>query len=146
MGGGATENYLTAAQRLQSRIARWITGHSKRTRIRKLLEDCDWLSIREMEKYHSMIQVWKLVRLGKPENMVDKMILTDESLIRTTIPRLLFTKSGFRWRAADCWNMMPMELRTNQSLPSFKKSVNKWIKQRRRPEPDKDYPRTWMDT
>ena len=46
--GGATENYLVAAQRLQNKIARWVTGAGAKVRISTLLEDIGWLSIKEL--------------------------------------------------------------------------------------------------
>ena len=48
--GGATPNFITAAQRTQNKIARWVTSRNKRTRISTLLETCGWLSIQESEK------------------------------------------------------------------------------------------------
>ena len=134
--GGASGNYLTSAQRLQNKIARWVTGQSKKTKIVKLLEECGWLSIREMARYHTVVQLWKIVRLNRPLILTEKFNLTDDNRILTTIPRLQFTYEGFRWRASDQWNQLPDDLRGIKSLPAFKRRVKVWIKTQRHTEPD----------
>ena len=110
--GGATTNLLTSAQRLQSKIGRWVTGDSKRTRIITILENCGWLSIREMAKYHSLVQLWKLVRLNKPSTMSEKIHLENENLVRTNTPRLMFTSDGFRCRTTNSWNQLSGNIRS----------------------------------
>ena len=134
--GGATKNLMKAAQRLQNKAARWVTCSSRRTRTRKLLKDTGWLSILEMTKYHTLVQLWKIIRLQKPLIMTELFTTTNEDLITTTIPRLQFTKQGFRWRSADTWNLLPGEIRSIQNLPKFKRQVKNWIKSLRNPEPD----------
>ena len=134
--GGATKNLIKAAQRLQNKAARWVTSSPRRTSTRKLLKDTDWLSIQEMTKYHTLVQLWKIVRLQKPQTMTELFTMNNEDLITTTIPRLQFTMQGFRWRSVDTWNLLPAEVRITQSLPKFKRQVKKWMKSLRNPEPD----------
>ena len=59
--GGANQTLMTAAQSTQNCIARWVTGGNRRTKIRQLLIECGWLSIRELSLYHSVVQFWKNV-------------------------------------------------------------------------------------
>ena len=122
--GGASGNCLTVAQRLQNRVARWVNSSSSKTRISTLLTECGWLSIREMIQYHSLIQLWKIVRMHKPEHFEDYEI-DDQDIISTTPPRLQFTREGFRWRTISDWNKLTPELRELKSLPVFKKKVKK---------------------
>ena len=53
-GGGATQKYVNNAKILMNKAARFVTNLPKRTRIRTLLDKCNWLSVREMIDYHSM--------------------------------------------------------------------------------------------
>ena len=110
-GGGGTDNHLLAAQRLQNKSARWVTGARSKTRISTLLEDVKWLSINELTLYHSLVQCWKILRLGKPENMTELLTLDNENRITTPPPILQFTIAGFRWRVYKDWNALPPELR-----------------------------------
>ena len=113
-----------------------MTGARAKVRISTLLEEVNWLSIKELTTLHSLVQCWKILRLKKPENMVELLILDEENLIKTPEPRLQFTLAGFRWRVTRDWNELPPETRVQMSLPVFKKEVKKWIKLRRQVEPD----------
>ena len=70
-----------------------------------------------------------------PEKMTSKISMNEEYLLTTAKPRILNTKLSFRWRAIKDFNSLPLEIRKNQSLPSFKRQVKSWIKGRRAPEP-----------
>ena len=134
--GGATQNYMNAAQRLQNKLARWVTGSGRKTRVSSLLEQCGWMTISETTSYQTLVQLWKILRLQKPENMKDRFELNDQELILITRPRLQFTELGFRYRAANEWNRLPLEVRELRSLPLFKKRAKRWIFERRILEPD----------
>ena len=125
--GGASSNYITSAQRLQNKIGRWVTGANRKTKTISILENCGWLSIKELTSYHSLIQLWKLLRIHKPSNMANKFSLDEDNIVSTTAPRLLFTTNGFRWRTTTTWNQLPEDLRTTLSLPVFKRRIKTWI-------------------
>ena len=44
------------------------------------------------------------------------------------IPRLEVTRQGFRYRAADTFNLLPEEIRKVPSLETFKSKAKEWIK------------------
>ena len=65
---GGTEDYIIrAAQVLQNRAARTVTKLSWFTTQRILLQQTNWLSIRQMIYYHTVMQVWKTRQHGKPK-------------------------------------------------------------------------------
>ena len=76
--GGATQNLITAAQRVQNRAARWVTSSTRRTKVSKLLKDTGWLSIAELATYHTLLQLWKILKIGKPVTMHTKFTLSDD--------------------------------------------------------------------
>ena len=133
--GGATANYVLKAQRLQNRIARWITG-SRRTKISSLLKKLDWLSISELTTTHSLTQLWKVIHMGRPEMISERITLNDDFTILIREPKLQFTQAGFLWRTTKVWNTLPHEIRTLKNLPNFKKKIKKWVKELRNTEPD----------
>ena len=127
---------ITAAQRVQNRAARWVTCSNIRTKVSKLLKDTGWLSIAELATYHTLLNLWKILRMHKPDTMHTRFALTEEMLVSTNTPRLDFTLGGFRWRSTKIWNTLPAEIRCTNKLPIFKKTVKSWIKSRRQEEPD----------
>ena len=44
------------------------------------------------------------------------------------IPRLEVTRQGFRYRAADTFNLLPKEIRQVLGLETFKAKAKEWIK------------------
>ena len=58
------------------------------------------------------------------------------SKFNTSPPRLQFARQNFIFRAAQDWNLLPDDLRHNQSVGSFKRHLRKWIKDQRTAEPD----------
>ena len=134
--GGAGHSQITAVQRLQNQIARWITGQRRRVRISTLLEEVGWWSIREQIRIHSLVQLWKVLHLNKPATIRNKLRMDDEGEIHLPPPRLQFTLLGFTWRSVEYWNELPQEIRTLKSLPKFKRSIKKWTMDRRNIDPD----------
>ena len=71
--GGLQNVHASKIQIIMNNAARYICGVERRTNTVTLMERCNWLSFRELTKYHSLIQLWKLVKLGKPENLAKKV-------------------------------------------------------------------------
>ena len=134
--GGTTNNHLMKAQRLQNKVAHWITGSGRRVRISTLMEQVGWFSIQELVKIHSLIQIWKVINISRPEFFNERIELTEDNLISTNRPRLQFTKLGFLWRTSKYWNNLPLDLRMTKTLPVFKRKLKNWTKERREIEPD----------
>ena len=127
---------LITAQRIQNKLARWITGMSRKTRTSTLLETLNWFSIKELEKIHSITQLWKILHKNKPEIIRQKIEMNDNFEIQLQPIRLQFTNNSFLNRTSNEWNKMPPSLRMMKSLPTFKKHLKKWIKERRTLNPD----------
>ena len=134
--GGSAEKHLTAAQRLMNKIARWVTGSSRKTKISILMEEIDWFTIKEHTSIHSLTQLWKIVHMNKPSTTRELIVIEEDFHLTTKTPRLQLTEHSFTWRATRTWNLLPPDTRSLQSLPVFKSRVNKWIKEGRRPTPD----------
>ena len=129
--GGANQTILTSAQRTQNCIARWVTGGSRRTKVKKMLTECGWMSI-----YQSVLQFWKICNIGKPETIAEKIRFNENLEAQTENPRLQFTTEGYRWRTVNNWNRIPSEMRLVKSLPVFKKRLRHWIISGRNWDPD----------
>ena len=64
---GGCEKYLVRSlQVIQNRAARAVTGQSWWTPTRRLLQDCKWLSVRQLIFYQTAVQTFKIINSGKP--------------------------------------------------------------------------------
>ena len=84
--GCMTDNHEKKIHTIMNRAARFICNASKRTNTMKLMTSCKWLSFREMVKYHSLILLWKITRLGKPDILAHKFTLDENNLLETKSP------------------------------------------------------------
>ena len=134
--GGAGPTMLITAQRLQNKLARWTTGLSRRTKTASLLEALDWFSIQELVRIHTSTQPWKIIHMNKPETIRQKLQIADDMTVQIPPTRLQLTMNSFLARASTDWNLLPPHIRNMKSLPTFKKSLKKWIKDGRTLNPD----------
>ena len=72
---GGTEGYLVRAlQVLQNRAARCVTKLGWYTPTRKLLKQCNWLSVKQLIVYHTVLQVHRIVKCGSPLYLSDRLV------------------------------------------------------------------------
>ena len=134
--GGATQNHIKTVQRFQNKVARWVTGCGKRTRITSLLRETGWLSITDHIKIQSLVQLWKVLHLRKPETISEELTLNEDNVIEIRKPRLQFTEYAFKWRTTNDWNELPNEIRELKTLLTFKRRLKKWMREQQDQEPD----------
>ena len=74
---GGTEDYLLKSlQVLQNRAPRIVVGCNWFTPIRVLLKKCNWLSVKQLIFYQSVILTHKIVKNGSPLYLAQKMSTT----------------------------------------------------------------------
>ena len=129
--GGTQTKYLNKIQVIMNKTARFITGGSKREHTMKLMQNINWMTIRELVKYHTTIMAWKLVYLKTPRHMIENITIKQDNTLETTNPRLQNTKLGLRWRMVSNWNDTPTDIRNLQNIQRFKIKLKKWIKSMR---------------
>ena len=134
--GNTTEKYTKKAQILINKAARWISGKRKRTKINILMESVNWLTIKELTKYHSCLLLWKTLHLEKPAVLKNRMIVDQDKKIVTSQTRLKFTARGWRWATSELWNQLPDSLRQEPKISKFKKDLKSWILLGRHKAPD----------
>ena len=134
--GGATPNHISKVQIVQNKIARWVTGMRRKTRINELLQACDWMSIHNMIRFHSTLMIWKMIQTDKPGHLSAKLNIRDDNLINITEPRLQFTGRSLINRGAVTWNDLPADIRSIVNCGAFKRRLKKWIREEETREPD----------
>ena len=99
------------------------------------------MSIHQLTAYFTLLQVHKTVLTKKPDYLSKKLVLrkpTDQDegifphrqLNTINVDRnLTIARSGFLFRGAKLWNLLPLELRSSEKTASFKNGIKKWIKE-----------------
>ena len=137
---GGTEAYLLAhLQVLQNKAARAVTGKSWYTPTRQLLKECNWLNVKQLIFYQSVLQVHKVLLSGKPDSIRRKFI-TDHpfSTRQATSGGLRFGQGygasselrhkSFLYRGTQGYNRIPGHIRKMKNMNAFKNKLKQWVK------------------
>ena len=130
MWGGLTNKDSKTLQILINKCARMVLGVSRRVRTRALMEGCGWLYFRELVQYHSLVQMYKIINLGVPVNLRNKLNILPNKTIEFPPARLKISRRSFRWRTSQDWNDLSDTLRFSGKLSMFQKRAQKTYYQR----------------
>ena len=87
------------------------------------MQDCNWLTAEELTEYHSLIQLWKVVRLSVPEYLKNKFTMEEQDRVQTDVARLQITGQAWRWRTKDRWNCLPDDLRGEGRFEEIQENI-----------------------
>ena len=113
-----------------------------------LLQQCGWLSVRQLCQYVSVVELHKVLCYKEPKYLYDKPTKSRQDLHYSTrqhyicengtvecngklmisSANLEMTKSSWRWRAATVFNSLPLHYRLEKEHSVFKQNVKEWIK------------------
>jgi len=137
--GFSSNRNLDLVQRLQNRAARIILGnYSREVRGIDLVKDLGWFNVRQRRDYFTGILVYKALNGLSTEYMSDLFTyVRDVNLCNTrsasdntlTIPKVnkhVFSQS-IQVSGPRTWNRVPSEVRTSNSLCSFKTSLSNYL-------------------
>ena len=127
MWGGLTNKDSKKMQILLNKCARTVLGVSRKVRTRALMEGCSWLYFRELVHFHSQVQMFKMINMGTPVNIKNKLNISTDKKIVISTARLKISARSFRWRTTQGWNELPDHLRLCDKLSSFKKELKRHI-------------------
>ena len=106
---------------VQIEAMRAVCKRGRRHPIRDLLKETNWLSVRQLVLYHSVIQVWKVINNRHPVYLHSRLVgnrpryadrlAAAGSLIRGRRPRLDLIESSWGWRVAQYWEEHPRSIR-----------------------------------
>ena len=74
--GGCSDYLIKFIQVIQNRAARLVTKLDWYTPVQKLLDQCGWLSVKQLVEYHSLLLVYKVKAEGKPVYLQQKLCRT----------------------------------------------------------------------
>ena len=126
--GGMDTGDLKDLQILQNKAAQIATLSPPRANRAAMFDKLGWLTITQLEFYHSVISVFKIRSSGEPEYLAARLS-RDSRNGRIIIPtmELRLTQNSFTVRGAANWNRLPENVRRQLKIGIFKKLVRKWI-------------------
>ena len=82
----------------------------------------------QLISYHSLIAVFKIRSSGEPEYLA-QFLSNDSRNDRIVIQNqdLTLTTKSFVFRGSDQWNQLPLKLRKEVKIGTFKKNLRNWI-------------------
>ena len=135
--GGCSDYLINFIQVLQNKAAILVTKLNWGTATKVLLNQCGWLSVRQLVGYHSLVLMFKILQDRKPVYLhervsagyIHKTRQATGGAIRET---KTFTEdagiSSFIPRTTKLWNELPVDIRTEGNLKIFKKMARIWVK------------------
>ena len=127
MWGGLSKRDAKKIQILLNKCARMVLGASRKIRTRALMERCGWLYFCELVRFHSLVQMYKIVNIGTPVNLRNKLTISPDKRIIFTPGRLKISRDSFKWRTAQAWNDLPDFLLELDKTTTFKKALKRFI-------------------
>ena len=132
---GSTEEYiLNCVQLMQNKAARCVTKLDRYTSIKTLLDQCNWLSVRQLIFYHSVLQIRKTKQTKKPDYIYSNLQTTNtrssvDGNLKIPAKKTAIASRSFMVRAVLHWNQTPPKIRNCNTLNSPKKNVKEYVKQ-----------------
>ena len=135
--GGSSDYLIRFLQVIQNRAARLVTRLGWHTSTQILLDQCGWLSVKQLVAYHSLVLVFKIKSDKKPVYLADRLDtnfsyntrLAEGNGIRVNrrLKSDLHQKS-FIPRSTKLWNSLPPHIRLSPKVTSFRGKLKSWIK------------------
>ena len=145
--GGANKSLISLLQIQQNKAARFVTRLGHRTSVKILLQQCGWLSVRQLVIYHDCLFVYKVMQYSKPVYFQEKFQshsqfepFEEPVSFRTRLnctgeirmdgkTKSDLNRQSFVHVSSQAWNSLPAQIRQAQKIDSFKRSLKAWIQQ-----------------
>ena len=137
--GGCEGFLIKALQIMQNKAARCVTGLGWFTPTNQLLARCNWLSVKQMIFYHTVLQAHVSITSGAPRYFKEKLgnnfpyqtRLSTSGGIRFADNfdgKKSLSHQSFFYRAVRDYNSIPGGLRSIKIIPKFKTKLKEWIR------------------
>ena len=113
---------LKRVQSVQLNTLKWVTGIYTGS-LRQLLLETGWLSVYQLAIYHSILLYWKVRRNGKPDRLLRRMKMAEE-----TVARLLITERIWSRTAERFFRRIEIKLCGVLRISEAKTILRNWIK------------------
>ena len=119
---------MKCLQVMQNVAARHVLKMSVRSHRMDLFDRLGWLTVNQLQVYHSLLLVNRIRKNKEPEYLYEK--LSRENVRgKIIIPNthLSLARKSFCWRAAEWWNKLPNDVRDLDVKSGLKKNIKAWV-------------------
>ena len=115
-------------QKVQNAAARLIERSNRRSSVTKIMKDLHWLKVESRIIFKIILLVYKCI-VGKCSNNLElkyKMYNCrggDFLLLETNKVKTKFGKRTFSYAGPRLWNALPLNVRTEEDIDTFKRQV-----------------------
>ena len=126
--GGMNSGDMNDLQVMQNKAARIVTLMPHRANRAEMYDKLAWLTVNQLVFYHSIILVFKIRSSNQPEYLAN-LLSKDSRSNRIIIPNLdlRVAQWSFTLRGAESWNLLPLSIRKQSKIGTFKKLAKYWI-------------------
>lgn len=137
----ARQRERNSLQRLQNSCLKFCYGARKYDHVTPLFEASGWLKLHERYLVHLSTLVHKIVHVGSPKYLADKLVLSATIHGRQMrkshdlcVPRHRTTKfqSSFSYNAVKVYNDLPDDVKSPISVPILRKKLKEHVLQKRK--------------
>ena len=132
--GRCTKTNTLRILKLQKRAARIILSAGRTTPSQNMRNELKWLTFPKRVQYHSCTMVYKAINDLAPDYISDiftkvsdshirNLRSVDNDLLRVPSSKTSFYENSFTISAAKQLNKLPLDIRNNSSLNSFKSAL-----------------------
>ena len=143
---GCPEYMLTALQTKQSETMRLVTGRRwvvpgrKLVSTKELLKQCNWLSIRQLSFYTTVLTTHNTLVYQTPEVLYEKLTCGQKQTTRATTnqemersyvdeAQLSLAATSWRWRGHQLHSKIPLKMQIEKNLKIFKLQLKSWVRE-----------------
>ena len=126
--GGLDKKHIIEVQTLQNKAARLVCRAPPRSERSMLYDRLGWLTYNQLIAYHTVLMI-KRVRMSREPKYLSDILMRDSRNGRIMMQNttLTITAQSFCFRGSTGWNALPVDLREDENLHSFKKRLRYWI-------------------
>lgn len=135
-----SKEQIAVLQKIQNKAMRIILNCDRDTPRTFMLDALNMMSIAQRIKYNVLIFIFKIVRGMMPNYLKEKLIYTrnihnvntrqnTENVLRLPNYRLETTRMNLFYNGIKLFNDLPVEIRNKETLNSFKKECDKYVKE-----------------
>ena len=126
--GGMNSGDMNDLQVMQNKAARIVTLMPHRANRAEMYDKLAWLTVNQLVFYHSIILVFR-IRSSNQREYLANLLGKDSRNNRIIIPNLdlRVAQWSFTLRGAESWNLLPLSIRKQSKIGTFKKLAKYWI-------------------
>ena len=101
---------------------KWITGDYNSS-LKDLLTKTKWLSVHQLTIYHSVLLYWKVLNNSKPERLVRRLNISEDTIARIYLTERVWSRIAERY-----YRMVENSCIGVTRVSSIKRILCQWIK------------------